>query len=112
MELFPKNQKYKEIFIDTRNTIFMCYIRSAIKYVSWKIALADVPLKYQKNKSFDFRAQMVSENYNALIDCISRFDWRRGYKFSTYLYRAFQKSSLNAMAKYAKKSAYQFNNGL
>jgi len=61
-----------------------------------KIAICNLGLVYSAVRRFkgsngDF-PDLVSEGSLALIRAIDRFDWTRGYKFSTYAYRAIQRA--------------------
>jgi len=77
---YDKLRRWHERQIDLRNRIAVC-----------NVGLVYSAVRRFKGSNGDF-PDLVSEGSLALLKAIDRFDWTRGYKFSTYAYRAIQRA--------------------
>lgn len=81
--------KQLEFKLQQMDTVRKLLIESNLRLV------VSIAKKYARgNLTFD---ELVSVGNTALVNAVDQFDYRRGYRFSTYAYRAIQRSMFGAL---------------
>jgi RNA polymerase primary sigma factor len=83
-------------------------IRDHIVNANMRLAISIVKKFVTPQLSFD---DLLSDGIWALVHCVDKFDYDRGFRFSTYAYRSIARSSYRKITDLQKESARYLNSG-